>query len=287
MDYFKNLPKISYTEGSVTNTIRNLFFKIKVGTAIKDKFLVNYAIRDGQTLEDISYEVYDDPRFWWVVALVNDIGDTIYDLPLDEATIQTIANEKAKTIAGSATTGGDNTFTDFRLAGSYANDYFNTYTISHLTGTNAPQTLAILDYDGLNAVFTIAERLDLVDASAFSVAGDISGDSVGGNDGVGSIDSISGNTVYVNVTSGTFVSGNGVDNVASYSADETTISLVGTINVGDEYKILNAPLDLALFTVYYDLLETYNNDRRDIKVIRPDYMKQFLADVTKEVSDNI
>jgi hypothetical protein len=289
MDYFENLPKITYTEGNVSNVIRNLFFKIQVTSDINNEYLINYEIQDGQTLEDISFDVYGDPKFWWIIALVNDIQDVIYDLPLDDSTVTKIATAKAKTVKGKITTAGTFSIVDSSLAGSYNDDYFNGNTFQHLTGTNATQTLTISDYTGATGEFKIRQKLILDDASAFTVGGDITGDGVSGNDGVGVVYSITDNDVYVTVTSGTFVETNDVDNANPYSASEATISSYTPsllISKGDTWIIEDATLDTALFSSYYDLLETYNSNRRTIKVLRQDYLKKFMADVTKEVSDN-
>lgn len=85
--------------------------------------------------------------------------------------------------------------------------------------------------------------LVLVDGSAFSVGSAISGDSDNGNDGVGVVrEKIDDNTVVVELSSGTFVAGNGVDDTTVYAADATTIDSVTknikikriTANSGDE-----------------------------------------------------
>jgi len=86
----------------------------------------------------------------------------------------------------------------------------------------------IIDIDSSGSALYITYRqiiLVLADGSGFSVGSDISGDSVGGNDGVGVVrQKIDVNTVVVEVVSGTFVSGNAVDDAAVYAAPVTTIS---------------------------------------------------------------
>jgi hypothetical protein len=218
MDYFENLPKVSVTYGNTTNLIRNLFFKVRVASDINEEYLITYKIRDGQTLEDIAEDIYGDAGLWWVIALVNDIEDVYFDLPLDPNSVQTIANAKAKTVSGKVTTGGTTSIIVGGIAGTYGDDHFNGSTFQHLTGTNATQDLIVTDYDGQTALFTFA------------------------------------------------------------SASQ--------INANDTFIIEDAPLNISLFTEYYDLLEDYNEARRDIVVLRPDYIPQFLSDVTKEVANN-
>lgn len=67
--------------------------------------------------------------------------------------------------------------------------------------------------------------LVLADGSAFSVGSDITGDGTAGNDGIGVVrQKIDANTVVVDLTSGTFVAGNGVDDANPFVADVTTIT---------------------------------------------------------------
>jgi len=68
--------------------------------------------------------------------------------------------------------------------------------------------------------------LTLTSATNFAVGEAITGDGVGGNDGVGEILSKSGNVVTVEMTSGTFVATNGVDDVDPFVGAETTIASV-------------------------------------------------------------
>ena len=57
MKYFELLPKISY---SSIYTIRNLFYKYDFVETIPNEYLYNYVINDGETLESISFDVYDE-----------------------------------------------------------------------------------------------------------------------------------------------------------------------------------------------------------------------------------
>jgi hypothetical protein len=59
------------------------------------------------------------------------------------------------TTGGTTTTLVDTT----NLQGNYQDDYFNDYVIRHLTGTNAPQTLTITDYDDSTGTLTFATAL--------------------------------------------------------------------------------------------------------------------------------
>jgi len=85
-----------------------------------------------------------------------------------------------------------------------------------------------IDISG-ESLYVVYRQLILVlaDGSDFSVGTPISGDSDNGNDGVGVVrQKIDVDTVVVDLTSGTFVASNGVDDVAVYVGDNTTITSV-------------------------------------------------------------
>lgn len=89
MKYFENIPKITYDE---IYTVRNIFTKIVVEYLNKD-FINYYKIENFSRLENISFKLYGTVDYWWVLALINDIQDPIFDLPLDDETLRTIVAE--------------------------------------------------------------------------------------------------------------------------------------------------------------------------------------------------
>jgi len=94
-------------------------------------------------------------------------------------------------------------------------------------------------------------QLTLADASNFVVGGDITGDNDNANDGIGTIQSKSGNVVNVIVTSGIFVSGNGVDNVNPFVGDETVVSTVDSTYFEIGYTKRNKQHNAILSYVNY------------------------------------
>jgi hypothetical protein len=75
-------------------------------------------------------------------------------------------------------------------------------------------------------------RLVLADASSFTYGTEIAGDGDGGNDGEGIVVGVTSNDVTVYTLTGSWVSGNGVDNQIPYSSDDTTISSIESTNGG-------------------------------------------------------
>ena len=88
------IPDVEYGNGQYK--FKNLFYKYHLATAIEEKYLQVYKITDGETLEDISNELYGDPEHFWTIIIVNDMLDPIFDLPLPEESIQEIARDMSE-----------------------------------------------------------------------------------------------------------------------------------------------------------------------------------------------
>ena len=96
MEYFNFLPKITYDN---IYTIRNLFYKYYFSETIPSEYLYSYILADGESLESISFDVYNDINYWWLLAIINDIRDIIFELPLQTEVLQKIATDQS-TIEG-------------------------------------------------------------------------------------------------------------------------------------------------------------------------------------------
>jgi len=87
------IPNVEY--GDSQYLFKNIFYKYNLDTPIDEKYLKVYSIADGETLEGISYELYDDTIYFWTIIIINGIFDPIFDLPLPEEAIQQIARENS------------------------------------------------------------------------------------------------------------------------------------------------------------------------------------------------
>ena len=94
MKYFDFLPTITY-DGEYT--VKNLFYKYYFSEPIPNEYLYNYTLQDDETLESMSYEVYGDPVYWWLLAMINDIRDVIFEMPLNSTILQKIATDMSTT----------------------------------------------------------------------------------------------------------------------------------------------------------------------------------------------
>ncbi len=79
MKYFeKFFPFINY-DGDFCRDIFKIFRFQENG--LDNNILENYSIKNGQTLQSISLELYDSQDFWFTIAIVNNIEDPFYDFP--------------------------------------------------------------------------------------------------------------------------------------------------------------------------------------------------------------
>ena len=87
-NYFRSIPSTSYdiwgTEPrnyqSVTNIMKRVKFKPEVLEDISDYY--PYFVRDGERPDIISYNQYETVAFAYLIILINDIQDPIFDWPL-------------------------------------------------------------------------------------------------------------------------------------------------------------------------------------------------------------
>ncbi len=99
-NYFRSIPSTSYdiwgTEPrnyqSVTNIMKRVKFKPEVLEDISEYY--PYFVRDGERPDIISYNQYDTVAFAYLIILINDVQDPIFDWPLSTQQFeQFIANK--------------------------------------------------------------------------------------------------------------------------------------------------------------------------------------------------
>jgi hypothetical protein len=96
MKYFSLFPKMTHGDFQV----RNIFNKYILTTPLEDKYLYIHVLGDGDTLESVAFEEYADSSLFWVLVIINDIRDMIFDLPLTDDVLQLIAKQMTIASAG-------------------------------------------------------------------------------------------------------------------------------------------------------------------------------------------
>lgn len=86
--YFRQFPKIPYSfnltnEGTVA-AVTNIFarFNLKSDVVDNTSAFYKYQVEDTDTPELIAYKQYGDAELHWIIIMVNQISDPLFELPL-------------------------------------------------------------------------------------------------------------------------------------------------------------------------------------------------------------
>ena len=87
-EFFQHYPQISYdisgTKPAKVKTVINLMERAKIKNVVLDDIIryFPYSIKENQRPDHVSDEIYGDVKYTWLIFLINDITDPIYDWPL-------------------------------------------------------------------------------------------------------------------------------------------------------------------------------------------------------------
>ena len=84
---------LSNKQPVITN-IKNLFTKYDIIIDYKKnvEVILSYDIKENETIEQVSYKVYDTIDYWWIVAVFNDITNPFNDWPLNQEQLNNAAD---------------------------------------------------------------------------------------------------------------------------------------------------------------------------------------------------
>jgi hypothetical protein len=107
MLYFEHLPVINYDSADTEEIakLRNLFFRLDITNIDKDYTRI-YRINGESRLDLISQELYGTTDYWWIIALINNIHDIIFDLPLNEELLKQVATDRTLAVYPALTSPG-------------------------------------------------------------------------------------------------------------------------------------------------------------------------------------
>lgn len=91
MNISEIITNVIYDNGNYK--FKNLFFKYSLQNDIEEKYLQVYRLSDGETLENVSYELYGDTSYFWTIMIINEFNDPIFDIAISEDAIQEMARD--------------------------------------------------------------------------------------------------------------------------------------------------------------------------------------------------
>ena len=95
MAYFNQFPKLFYPTGKTKTIVPDIFRRVHM-----DKFFANatnltgYYVRDGQTPELVSQDMYGSTNYHWIVLLANDIIDVQREWPKSQEELTLYVKDK-------------------------------------------------------------------------------------------------------------------------------------------------------------------------------------------------
>ena len=109
-NYFRNLPKVRYDINgaepnkflNVTNIMKRISFKPSVIEDISDYYV--YRVKDGERPDIISHQKYGTVAYSYLILLLNDIHDPLFDWPLHSRQFENYIIEKYGSISSAQTT---------------------------------------------------------------------------------------------------------------------------------------------------------------------------------------
>ena len=87
-EFFQHYPQISYdisgTKPVKVKTVINLMKKAKLKGLVVDDIVsyYPYSIMEGERPDHVSEKIYGNVKYTWLIFLINDMSDPIYDWPL-------------------------------------------------------------------------------------------------------------------------------------------------------------------------------------------------------------
>lgn len=112
MNYFKNLPVISYNN----NLAVNIMSRAKISDEMKSDsgMFFPYTLEDGDRADNVSTAYYDSPGYTWLVWMSNEVVDPYFDLGVSDSDLYEVIRQKygslekaQRTPAFYRTNGGD------------------------------------------------------------------------------------------------------------------------------------------------------------------------------------
>lgn len=96
--YFNSLPLMLYTldDGSSAQVVPDIIRRVVLSDELKNNnsLFDLYDVTEGDTPELVSYKLYRDSQYHWVILITNDMIDPRYDWPLTQVNLVNFCKSK-------------------------------------------------------------------------------------------------------------------------------------------------------------------------------------------------
>lgn len=201
-----------------------------------------YTIKDGETPEILAENIYRDPEAHWIILYANDIYDPQYDWPLNERAFKNYLINKYRSQAANSINVSVSSITDTQII-SWAQDTTNANSVHHYEKQ-------IIRYNQTDDV-TLEIRYE------------------------------------VNGTNLTSVSSNTVSNIpyefytSANTSDPRALEFTQAVETFDIDGKTIVQTSKGLAITYYDYENQLNENKRLIRIIKPEYYAQIIQEFKK------
>ena len=109
-EFFQHYPQINYDITGIkpikTKTVINIMVKAKIKNILQDD-IVNYfpySIPESERPDITAFKVYGDVKYTWLIFLINEIHDPLFDWPLNSREFGSYVKNKYGTLAAAKNT---------------------------------------------------------------------------------------------------------------------------------------------------------------------------------------
>lgn len=173
--YFSNFPFVGYSLNSASKSgelqwVTDIFRRsAPIADLLKNSTAYyEYVIVEGETPEIIAAREYGSAKYFWVIALINNILDPLLDWPKDYANFVKYINEKYGSVAASSTATSHYTMTETKQD-SLGNSSTTTFVIDETKyNTLSTMTPVVTTFSDGGTVTTTISRA-VVDAYTYEL----------------------------------------------------------------------------------------------------------------------
>ena len=92
MSYFNHFDRVQYNGQETVNILNSVIARYR---AIRESSLYYYyTLLDGEMPEDVSYKMYGNVKYWWILVMINNVVDPYHDWLMSPRTLESFAHDK-------------------------------------------------------------------------------------------------------------------------------------------------------------------------------------------------